>query len=500
VLIRCEKCSTVYELDEKVLPASGAPVQCSRCQYIFTAYPSAPASTPAPTPAAAPLAFGAPTRSASPGARASAPVEGEPASASSPAAAPKGPGSGSDLASVARAGETAEPSGAAIDDGAATVGPARSASPTSPPYAVSRAPQARDAGPQLTADGRPIRKVPFPQEEPSTPQQRTFPRPASVSTGRPGGLLRWLVPLAVIVAIAAAIAAWRMASSRRTPPEAAQRRDEGHSLLLRDDRVSLARAAIAFEDAARIAPWTFQAQADRVLARALVLGHVLGEAERFDLRAAALDRGDDAPLVGPEDPARIAARSEAARLRADGEAARGRAGQLERDAQGELAPLLREHPSDPAVLRAEALLAAFAREPARADDVVRRARAAGPRDAWVDLAEAAAGVRAASPERRAEGAARAEALSRAHPEMLRARVLLAVALGRSGRPGEAASALDAVLAANPAHEDARAFKAALLAGAAPKGSEAVPGDAPPAGTPGLLPRKTLSHAAVEAEG
>jgi len=58
-----------------------------------------------------------------------------------------------------------------------------------------------------------------------------------------------------------------------------------------------------------------------------------------------------------------------------------------------------------------------------------------------------------------------------------------------------------VLSANPMHEDARAIKAALPpAQPVPRAPEAVPGDAPPAGTPGLLPRKTLSHADVEAAG
>ncbi len=56
--IRCERCSTVYELDEGILPAGGAPVQCSRCQHLFQAYPpAAPGETlRTPTPAAAPSA------------------------------------------------------------------------------------------------------------------------------------------------------------------------------------------------------------------------------------------------------------------------------------------------------------------------------------------------------------------------------------------------------------------------------------------------------------
>ena len=39
--IRCERCATVYELDEKRLPAAGAPVKCTRCQEVFWATPPA---------------------------------------------------------------------------------------------------------------------------------------------------------------------------------------------------------------------------------------------------------------------------------------------------------------------------------------------------------------------------------------------------------------------------------------------------------------------------
>ncbi|HEX7624244.1 MAG TPA: zinc-ribbon domain-containing protein, partial [Anaeromyxobacteraceae bacterium] len=60
MLIRCEKCTTTYELDEALLPPQGAPVQCSRCQFVFTARPEAAApeviatSAPTPTPTSTP--------------------------------------------------------------------------------------------------------------------------------------------------------------------------------------------------------------------------------------------------------------------------------------------------------------------------------------------------------------------------------------------------------------------------------------------------------------
>lgn len=56
MLIACEKCATTYVLDERLIPAAGAPVQCTRCGHVFTAKPGGGASagpTPAPEPAAA---------------------------------------------------------------------------------------------------------------------------------------------------------------------------------------------------------------------------------------------------------------------------------------------------------------------------------------------------------------------------------------------------------------------------------------------------------------
>ncbi len=55
--IRCERCATTYELDEKRLPPHGALVKCTRCDHVFRAAPpgavaeGAPAQPPAPQPA-----------------------------------------------------------------------------------------------------------------------------------------------------------------------------------------------------------------------------------------------------------------------------------------------------------------------------------------------------------------------------------------------------------------------------------------------------------------
>ncbi len=69
MLISCEKCSTTYVLDDKLIPPQGAPVQCTRCQHVFTARPPGAAEAAAPEPQAATnrtQMFGAPGVGAAP--------------------------------------------------------------------------------------------------------------------------------------------------------------------------------------------------------------------------------------------------------------------------------------------------------------------------------------------------------------------------------------------------------------------------------------------------
>lgn len=46
--IRCERCATIYELDEKRLPAHGALVKCTRCDHVFRAAPPPPGEPSTP--------------------------------------------------------------------------------------------------------------------------------------------------------------------------------------------------------------------------------------------------------------------------------------------------------------------------------------------------------------------------------------------------------------------------------------------------------------------
>ena len=197
MLIRCDKCSTLYELEEDLIPPRGAPVQCSKCQFVFTAYPAPRTESP--------------RGDYDEGARSQLP----PPSVDPPLSFPLR--------------EEAEPAAAC-------------STPT--------------IEPQFTADGRPIRKVPFPKvEDPARAGQlpgiaRAAGRVSALSGfPRPKALL-WIVPLAVLASLVIAVIAWRI-FGHRVDPAATQRR-EGQSSLLPDDRTEHAAPAPAADDAARL--------------------------------------------------------------------------------------------------------------------------------------------------------------------------------------------------------------------------------------------------------
>jgi hypothetical protein len=321
--------------------------------------------------------------------------------------------------------------------------------------------------------------------------------PMRVPSARPG-LPRWLLPLAIVALVAlvaGAVVAWRLLG-RGADPGAVRRRAEGHSLLLRDDRTSLARAVVAFDDAYRLEPRLVEARADRDLARALILGLVQGEALRAEARLATRQQ-ERAALVqeGGAVPATLA--DEIASLGAQLEAVRARARELEQRVSADLAALGKDRRRE--VRRAAAMLDAFASDPARADTLATREPPARDDDPFLALARAAAEARARTPERREEAVARLLELVKGHPELLRARLVLAEALAHEGHPQEAAAALDPVLAASPEHEDAGALKAELLAPPPARPVQAaVPARSPPEGTPGLLPRKSVTQAQADA--
>ena len=212
MLIRCDKCSTLYELEEDLLPPRGAPVQCSKCQFVFTAYP-APRTEPSRI-------------------------------------SPEGEDKGERLRQAGGYEAARAP---------------LSAPDASPPESFSlREDMETDAEysaqvftePQFTADGRPIRKVPFPKvEDPVPPGQRPgiarTPGRVSALSGLPRQkTLLWIVPLAILVVLVIAIVTWRMLGQRAAP--AAPQRREGQSSVLPDDRTERAPAMAAGDEGARL--------------------------------------------------------------------------------------------------------------------------------------------------------------------------------------------------------------------------------------------------------
>ena len=248
MLIRCERCSTVYELDETLLAPEGAPVQCTRCDNVFVAFPpraagrtlvgmpaaQAPAATPAPVPAPTP----APTKPGMP---------------PKPSAGPRAP------ASDARA---------------------------------------RGSTPQVYKPG--------PSSAPSRPAPvlRKDQVGAFESRLRWSARWRWLAPtIAAAVAISAGIA-WLLLAGR-TDPEATRARSEGLALLTLDDAASLDAAIAKLDEAVRREPSLTAAIADGALAR-LLRAEVLREEWEDGKPRGAAGEGDGATTS--QDPRMVRSR------------------------------------------------------------------------------------------------------------------------------------------------------------------------------------------------
>lgn len=236
-------------------------------------------------------------------------------------------------------------------------------------------------------------------------------------------------------------------------PRAAGLEEEALKLAARDDAASLERALKLLDEAGQVEPRFYPARADRALVGFL----------------------------------RAAARREEGRGLESGEAHMQDARELRERALERLRPLVSEHPSDPAVVRALALYYGLDGHAAQTRRLVKEARAAGGPDAWIDLAEMAARLREATPEAAIPQLA---AFAAVHPQMMRVRMMLARRQLELGRAEDALSTLDELLAANPEHDRAKELKASILS--PPPARLTVvptPPDAPPPQPAGYLPRK-----------
>jgi predicted Zn finger-like uncharacterized protein len=416
LVIRCEHCSTLYELDESLLAPEGSPVQCTRCQHIFTAHP---ARAPGPPVADPP--------------RREVVAEGI-------AADPRA----SDASQGRQEDETPEP----------------------PPV---------EARPALTPDtpkgSGPVRPAP-PRSGPSVyrpaPSQATVSRPPIIRQNPVGAFesrlrwnarWRWLAPTLIVLTAALAVASWIVLGRRADP--AAQARAEALALLALDDAESLDRAASALDRTLRLAPGLAEAAADRALVDAMRARALSDDAEASAARAAAraAERDHLRAAAGPdgEAPGLPEGDDEVEELESRARSLRARAAELAAAAGETLRGLEREERAPVEVARALASVAAL--EGDRAELQRQVATTAG--DPWASLAAASADACSPDQSVRERGVVALRLFVTRHPGVLHARWRLAKVLASLGRREEALESVAGLLGANSRHERGVALRAEL---------------------------------------
>lgn len=457
MVIRCERCSTLYDLDEGLLSPSGSPVQCAKCQHVFTAYPSrAPGRTIVGVPAQ-------PTDGAA------SPADGVAAAASTPAA------------------------------------------PSLPKARSTPAPPHRPSGPAAKPEPKPVRTAPPPIYRPSAPAAGAAPSGVPRSPVlrrdtvgafearlRTAARMRWLVPSLAGVAVVVLVAGGVLLS-RRGAGAVDRPRQEALALAALDDAGSLDKAIARLEDLERRSP-ARAATADRALVQVLRAGALADEGETLSARLAA--RSAERERLRREQPdgwqdAERAAAADLGALEPEVRARQERSHALGAAALESLRRLEAEAGDMPEVVRG---LAAYHALHGGRDRVeaLHRAGNGSARDPWLDLVSAWADAREQDRAARERALPALKALAASHPEILRGRLLLARTQASLGRRAEAVAALDGVLAANGRHEAARRLRDELTAPIPAPVSAPAPAPAPAApamGKPATQPRKAGSQAA-----
>jgi predicted Zn finger-like uncharacterized protein len=460
VVIRCERCSTLYELDEELLSPGGSQVQCTRCGHVFTAHPPS---------AAGPALAGLPPQ----------PAAEPPAPEPKPSASPAGPGAAAVAAAAAPAVADAPPE------------------PEPPPPPPPR------PEPRTVRTGPPPVYRPSAASVPPTSGRAALLRRDTVGTFenrlRWSARWRWLAPALTAGVAAVAVAGWLLLD-RRAAPEAPRARSEAMPLLLLDDAASLEQAIARLDAVLRRSPQQRVAASEHALAYVLRAASLADEGEALKGRLAA--RAMERERLAREQPAgweesERAAAADAQKLEGDVRAREERARGLGGAALQALKRLGSEPGEGPEVARGLAAYYALGGERDRARKIIGAARERAPADPWLDLAEA--WVDARDPDHAARERALIElgTLSVAHPELLHARYLLARTQAALGRRGEAIATLDALLVANGKHEGARRLRDAITAPAqAPAGlaaSPPAPGTSPAPAPAATQPRKLVTH-------
>jgi predicted Zn finger-like uncharacterized protein len=408
VIIRCERCSTLYDLDETLLAPEGSSVQCVKCQAVFTATP------PRPGAAAAAIEGGPP-----------APLPQQPLQTPPVAGPPSAVPSGSN-----RPAEQPRP---------ARAGPNIYRRPQPAPAA---APPPRHRG----RAGAPPRDA------------------VSAMDARLRNFARWklaAVPLGAVLLLLLAYGAWS-SWKRRPDPETERQRTEALALIAQDDAASLARAVELLEAIQQGDHASNGAAGARGLARALIATALAEEAEpsgeRLDAALAEKARLEREQPPGFEDAQRALA-MEVTRLEVELTPMRQKLEPAKARASEELKALAARPKGAGDAARGQAVLAVLDSNAEALQRATELLRAAGP-EGWADLVELWLAARR-------DGAAREQAITKlvalvgARPELIRARFVLARALLSAGRREEASSTVGRLLAANPRHERAQRLRSLL---------------------------------------
>ena len=414
--IRCERCSTMYDLDETLLAPAGSEVQCTKCQHVFTAFPPrAPGRT----------LVGVPAQQAH-------------QAAPAPSRGPRAPASASPAASG--------PPGARRSDGPAATRGVRPA----PPQVYRPAPPAPGAAPSTVGRSGMLRRG---RDTVGTFEARL----------RWTARWRWLAPLLAVALVAVVAAAWWLLSRREGPSDDRTQR-EALALVALDDVASLDAATAKLAEVVERSPGSHAAAADLALAEALRAAAAIEAGEGVTSRLAA--RREERDRLRRDQPPGWEAAEQAAsaevlalerQVRTEEEQAKAHAA----SARGALAPLPAGLADTAEVGRAQAVLYAVAGERERLHKLV-RAREKGARDAWLELADGWSDARDPDRGARERALVKLGALATARPDLLRGRYLLARAQASLGRKTEASATLDGVLAANARHEGARRLREELV--------------------------------------
>ncbi len=429
MVIRCERCSTMYELDESLLAPNGSEVQCTKCQHVFVAFPPRSAGrTLVGMPAEPPLPEPKP----------------EPRAAQPPAPPP--PPAPPQPATSARVPRSGAPAVYRPANSAATVGRA------------------------------PVLK----RDTVGTFEARL----------RWSARWRWLAP-AIAVGLAVAAGGSWLLLARRGDPGATRTHAEALALMALDDAASLDEAAARLGDAVRRMPSLKAVAGDRALALALRAGSLLEErdalAAKVSVRTEERDRLRREGPAGWEEAERAAA-SEVAALEPEIRSREDRARNLSSAAAEQLRALQSDVGDTPEVARAVAVLHVIQGDRDQGQKNVRAGRERARRDPWLDLVDGWMDARDPDRAIRERALVRLGALAAARPDLLRGRYLLARAQASLGRRPEALATLEGVLTANPRHEAARRLRDELTAPPPP----APPAPAPaPAAKVSPHPRKSV---------